>query len=157
MAEASIEQLHDLALPAAIGLWPLAPGLLVLASLLGAALLLTGWWLWRRQRANAYRRRARKALRALALACQSDPLQLQELPALLKHTALQVWPREQIAPLSGAAWLAFLARQAPASELPDSLAELGYWPTERVIALPAAERQRLLSAVEHWIGQHVRP
>lgn len=157
MAEASLEQLHDLALPAAIGLWPMAPGLLALTTMLGGVLLLAAWRLWRRQHANAYRRRARKALRTLALACQSDPLQLQELPALLKHTALQVWPREQIAPLSGAAWLAVLARQAPASELPDSLAELGYWPAERVIALPAAERQRLLRAVEHWIGQHVRP
>ena len=157
MAEASLEQLHDLALPEAIGFWPLAPGLLILACLLVGALLLAAWSLWRRQRVNAYRRRARKALRALALACEADPLQLQELLALLKHTALQVWPREQIAPLSGDAWLAFLARQAPTCELPDSLAEVGYWPAERVIALPAAERERLLRVVEHWIGQHVRP
>ncbi|MFG0723391.1 DUF4381 domain-containing protein [Pseudomonas sp. GLN_6] len=157
MADADLSQLHDLALPPMIGVWPMAPALLGLLALLTTGLLLLAFIHWRRYRANAYRRRAKTSLAALARASQHAPQHLQELPALLKHTALQAWPREEVAALEGIAWLSFLRRQAPGVELPDGLADLGYWPALRVAALTPSERERLLHAAHLWIDQHVRP
>ena len=104
MDPASLDRLHDIVLPASVAWWPPAPG-----WYLAFALLLTGMiWLcrlqWRRWRANAYRR---AAIRALAR-CDT----LAAVAELLRRTALAAWPREQIVPLSGAAWLDFLDRSA---------------------------------------------
>ncbi len=153
MAEATLTQLHDLALPPAIPAWPPAPAASLLLALLGSALLM---WA-RRWRSEAYRRRALAALGELERACAEQPQRLSELPALLKYTALQAWPRERVAALDGDAWLDFLAGQAPGLDLPAALGELGYWSPQRLAALTPAEREQLLRAAGAWIGQHVRP
>ena len=54
-----------------------------------------------RYRRNAYRREALRQLDAV------DP---GGISTVLKRTALAAWPREQVAALTGAAWLAFLDR-----------------------------------------------
>lgn len=156
MADSTIPPLHDLALPAPISAWPPAPFASTVLVLLALLLL---WQLlrhWRRYRQNAYRRHALRQLDLLQQACQQQPAQLQQLPALLRHTALQVWPREQVASLSGDTWLQQLSRQGD-SALPVELAELAYWPAARCAALDAQQQAHLFRACRHWISHHVRP
>ena len=46
--------------------------------------------------------------RSLLADRSGEPCLWDELPALVKRVALQAWPREQVASLTGADWLAFL-------------------------------------------------
>ena len=108
----NLDRLHDLALPPEISWWPLAPGWIVLLAL---AALLLAWALdrsWRNWRSNAYRRAALAALPSAA-----DAAAVAEL---LRRTALAIAPRDVVAPLSGHAWLDWLATRSPAA-LSDSI------------------------------------
>jgi len=98
---ADLSNLRDLALPPEVSLWPPAPGwwIVATAGLAAAAVLSTA--AVARYRGNAYRR---EALRQL------DTVDPAGISTILKRTALAAWPREQVAALTGAAWLAFLDR-----------------------------------------------
>ena len=98
---ADLSNLRDLALPPDVSLWPPAPGWwIVAAAALAAATILSAAAVARYRR-NAYRR---EALRQL------DTVDPGGLSTVLKRTALAAWPREQVAALTGSAWLAFLDR-----------------------------------------------
>ena len=105
--------LRDLHLPAGIGWWPLAPGWWVLLGIAacGAAWLL--YRLWCRWRANRPRRVALKQLEQIARDYTGD----QDLPGfgkrlseLLRRALLAYAPRDEVAGLTGEAWLAWLDR-----------------------------------------------
>lgn len=156
-ARPSVAQLQDLALPAAISPWPQTPLSLALCVVFGLLLIGLAGWQLRRWHANRYRRRALAALDTLQRRCGADPTCLAELPVLLKLVALQAWPRERVAALSGPYWLAFIRQQCPGHHVPEALAELAYWPAERIAALGQDERAALLYAARTWLRHHVRP
>lgn len=125
----SLNNLRDIALPEAPGLWPFAPGLwacIGLASLLGIALV---WRVWNHWRRNRYRR---AGLLLLANASTN-----YEVSVLLKRVALAVYPREHVAALHGDAWTTFLGFEAGAFATPETS--------------PSAE---LLKQAAHWIRSH---
>jgi Ca-activated chloride channel family protein len=98
-----MNELRDIHLAAPV---PLTPQTWAWALVLVAAVIATGlvaWLLVRRHRANRYRRLALAEIAAVEQRAAWD-----ELPALVKRVALQAWPREQVASLTGADWLAFL-------------------------------------------------
>jgi hypothetical protein len=100
--------LRDIHLPAAIGWWPPAIGwwLAPLAALTLAALLV---WLVRRWRRVTPVKLALRELDRLAQDPELDPAEkLRRLSILLRRTALTLHPREQVAGLTGQAWLAWL-------------------------------------------------
>lgn len=107
----AVARLEHLAEPAPVPAWPPAPGWLVLAALLVVALCVFAWKRWRRWQRNRYRREALAGLRA----CRSLGVEQQpaELARLLKITALTAFPRQEVAALSGDAWLDWLARHGP--------------------------------------------
>jgi hypothetical protein len=75
------------------------------------AILLLGYFLLRRYRANAYRRKALSRLEQLYLRQQSqpDPRRFQaQLNTLLKGVALAAYPQRDVAAISGKQWLDFL-------------------------------------------------
>lgn len=156
-ATASLDQLHDLALPPALSAWAQTPFVYAVGSLLGLVLLWLIWQRLRHWRANRYRRTALQALEALQRQCANQPQHISELPRVLKACALAAWPREQVAALAGPDWLLFLQQQSPASPLPALLGELAYWPAERLAALPQRERDALFNAARHWLHHHVHP
>ncbi len=100
--------LRDIHLPPPPGWWPPAPGWWVLAVLLALAL---GWIGWRAFRAWHRRRRLRRVLvrlDALARSAPDDCALVTGVAELLRRVALGRYPREQVAGLSGEAWLRFL-------------------------------------------------
>ncbi|MGE9270776.1 MAG: DUF4381 domain-containing protein [Verrucomicrobiales bacterium] len=108
--DTSLSNLRDLALPPEVSWWPLAPGwwiLITLATLTGCALLIRALLLYR---ANAYRREALRELRSAR--------DLPTVAALLRRTALAVYPREEVAPLTGNDWLNWLEEHGPESTPP---------------------------------------
>ncbi|WP_028021598.1 DUF4381 domain-containing protein [Enterovibrio calviensis] len=95
--------LADIQLQSAPGLWPLAWGWWLLIAALLAAVLLAVFFLRRRtQRAQA---------RNEALVELSQAETLPTINALLKRAALSYFDRDQVASLTGNAWLTFLDSQ----------------------------------------------
>lgn len=157
---ASLENLHDLVVPAPVPWWPPAPGWYWLA---GVIVLLAVWSVWqahRRYRANGYRRAALAEFGSLAREA-ADPaaadMALRALPALLKRTALAAFPRARVAAFSGPPWWAFLDRTSAGSGFVGGggpvLDKLAYDPSARV---EPAERRVLLAAAETWLRCHRR-
>jgi hypothetical protein len=95
--------------------------------------------------ANRYRR---EALRQLALATPD------QFSALLKRTALAVWPREKVASLSGDDWLKFLDDTATTKSFQTI-------PGNRIEELallrsvtPSEDEQALRAIAADWIRRH---
>lgn len=141
---ASLEHLNDIALPAHVSWWPLAPGwyLLLALIMLGCA------WLavraWKRWRADAYRR---AALRELAGA-DSAPA----IAELLRRAALARVPRSVVAQLSGTHWADWLAARY-AGRMPATVRAIL---AGGIYAAPvaSADVQTLREYAAGWIAAH---
>ena len=155
--------IRDLHLPEAIGWWPLAPGWWILLVVILAGL---AWGLHRflRTRArSAARRQALRRLEALLADYERDrdPAAFgAEVSQLLRRTMLAYAPRNEVAGLTGDAWLAWLDRDLAHPQFVSGpgrqLLELPYRrpdadvPSSEVYALVTAVRQRVATPV----GEH---
>lgn len=148
--------LRDLHLPEAIGWWPPAPGWWALAALLVGGLALAALALYRRHRRGAPRRLALSELARLRSAYERDGDLARfaaGVSALLRRAMLAYAPRQDVAGLTGRAWLEWLDRgleRRPFSEGPGrTLVELPYRDPARrpgdvdLEGLVAAVRRRL--------------
>jgi hypothetical protein len=102
---ASLADLHDIVVPPAASVWPPAPGWFVIGAIvvvLAVAGLVMG--VIRRHR-RAYRRAALSELESVAA---KDGRTVGQIAELLKRTALAVYPREDVAALTGEHWVAWL-------------------------------------------------
>lgn len=160
VVRATLDALHPLALPPVPTWWPQTVASLLVITVFGLLLLgfcVRSWQCWR---ARAYRREALARLHALRAAL-NDPASREgaarELPELLRCTALAVWSREHVNPLSGTSWLAFLDQTLGLGDQPFSapgghlLLELAYAPATLIDweKLPT-----LLDLVECWVRRH---
>ncbi len=103
--------IRDLHLPEAIGWWPLAPGWWVLIMLIvaGLAWLVVRWV--QRYRKAAARRYALKSLRKIEARYDGGDNTValcREMSELVRRAMLAYAPREDVAGLTGDAWLAWL-------------------------------------------------
>ena len=107
----SLQNLHDIVVPASVSWLPPAPGWYALGLTL-LLLVLWGAFLWyRRWKRNAYRREALAELAHIENTLAGDGaahLLLPRLPELLKRTALAAYGRGEVASLCGKSWLDFL-------------------------------------------------
>ncbi len=142
-----MQELHDIVLPGAISLRPQTTAWYVLLFAL-LALCVWGVIAWRRHvRRNRYRKLALARLRDIETRGA-----FTELPVLVKQTALAYSARQEVASLSGDAWLRFLDAsyggrgftEGPGRLLP----VLAYGRTEGVDA------DELLKLVSQWIRKH---
>ena len=141
-----LEQLAPLRAPQPVGWWPLAPGWWLLLALSIAGLMLIARWAWHKWQGNRYRRLALQNLDHLT---SSGAPTLEQLNVLLKATALQCWPREQVAALHGRDWLRQLADSCPGIDSECFLA------LERVYQAPhEAAPPELVEGAARWIRQH---
>lgn len=146
--------LVDIPLPPEVTLWPQTWPSRILLAVVVAGLVWAALWAVRRWRVNRYRREALSELKRIeAGAATSTPRELSAaLAALVRRTAVAAFPRELVAPLTGAAWLSFLDRTDGGrafSEGPGRALEMSaYRPT------PAIESGELINAVRSWIKLH---
>ena len=151
----SLAELRDIHQPEMISAWPPAPGWWLLALLLGLALMASCVWLFRRWRANSYRREALRELTILEDAWQEDQddhAYLEALQRLLKRVALTGFPREDVASLTGEAWLQFLDLSTGSHDYsmgkPEALIE-GNYRKDTVVDVAALQK-----AARQWINRH---
>ena len=156
----SLDQLHDIIVPAPVPWWPPAPGWYwVLGFVLVLALVFAFRAFIRWQR-NRYRREALAELAQLEYQLKSAGARasvLLALSELLKRTALTAFPREQVASLTGLEWFAFLDGTAKGSSFGVGLGatlENAIYDSRKVEVLDEQELQALLSAISHWIKYH---
>lgn len=154
----AIRGIEEVLPPQAISWWPQTPGW----RYLGAALcLLLTWYVWRRLRhwvRNRYRRQALRELELLRAQYGDNTELLYPLARLLKATALQAFPRENAAGLSGEAWTLWLDSQVPQAILSGRsrqlLSQAQYRP--RIDPEPKAIAE-LARQVGDWIRNHRNP
>lgn len=156
----NLDRLHDVIVPPATPWWPPAPGwywvlgVLVVAIVVGAVKLFL-WW-----QHNRYRREALAEWRRHE-AKLNDPGQraaaLVALVELLKRTALTVFPREQVAALTGPAWHAFLDRTGATNGFSSGLGgmlENAAYDTRTAGGLQETRVREAAVLVRHWIVHH---
>lgn len=154
----SLDQMHDIVLPEAVSWMPQTAGWWILAALVLAIGLRVALVARRRHRENRYRRLALAELDRIEAALGTPgerAVALGALPALVKRTALAVWPRETVASLSGAAWLRFLDESYGGSDFTKgpgrSLPALAYARDE---SMSSEETRKLTVLVRDWIRRH---
>ena len=139
---------------------PQTAGWYLLAFVLVVSLVALGIHLYRRRRANSYRREALAELDGIETALDNPESRsgaLGQLVVLVKRTALMALPRSEIASLTGNAWLAELDRSygetgftiGPGRVLPD----LAY-DTDARRSLDQSEERSLVGLIRQWIGRH---
>jgi len=160
-----LDRLQEISLPEPAAWTPQTVGWYVLAVLVVISLLWLARGFVRRWAANRYRRAALAELASIqtrlggetGVGTESGPARaLAEIPALLKRTALAVFPRAEVAGLSGEAWLGFLDATGRTTDFTSGpgriLADLPYRRT--AAATSADDIRELLSASQRWIRKH---
>jgi hypothetical protein len=142
-------------MPDPVGWWPPAPGWWLLAALLLGLVAVLFVLLRRRRRCRAATRAAvaeLARLRADAAVDDGAGATLRALSRLLRRYALAVYPREQVAGLSGEDWLHFLDAHGGdgrfASGPGRTLAEAPYRPAA------AVDLAALADLVGDWIRRN---
>lgn len=155
MLQATLRQMADITLPPPVSMMPATWGWAMLAGLLVLTLVLALWRWLRRRAQNRYRRDALAEIAVLE--ARTDRAQaLAALPEIIKRTALAVWPREQVAGLSGEPWVAFLTAHAGKARIEAEslrfLAEAEYRPA--LAAPDDAAVRRSFDVARQWIEGH---
>jgi Domain of unknown function (DUF4381) len=145
---APLDNLHDFYQPQPPSWRPQTIGWYVVFAIATLLLLWLALHLIRRWRQNRYRREALTELARIEAA---------QFSALLKRTALSAWPREEVASLSGPAWLRFLdsSVQEPlfATAPADRLEEIAFSAKK----FSTEDESALRTAAGAWITQHKSP
>ncbi len=140
---ASLANLRDIVTPPPVPWWPLAPGWWYLLTVLGLIAVLVAVYQWRRWRANAYRRAAFREL--------GGAESVAAIAEILKRAALVAYPRNQVASLTGSAWVVWLAETGgrPVPAAVSQALMVGVY-AEREFA----EISELAAFAAQWIGSH---
>lgn len=160
-----LAELRDIHLPEAISWWPLAPGWWITTAIL-LALLLTGFFIWKRhRRANAYRRQAICELSEL----HRDWLNngdshefLLNTQLLMRRTAVYAYPNHNIAALNGEHWSNWLSSalltSSANSKLEYDFTALGteLYRSPEFATKSETDISRLFSQCQIWLRKHSR-
>lgn len=148
-----LAELRDIHLPPAIESWPPAFGWWVLAALSLTAIFFALKYLLSLWKKNVYRREAKKYLDQMLSNSEHDQQAfLLNYNSLLKRVALTAYPRDQVAHLTGEAWVAFLDLTGDTHEFTmgpgQILVDGQYAPVSSV------DVQHLVRLGQQWIKNH---
>ena len=148
-----LAQLNPLREPAAIDWWPIAPGWWIIFSLLIVLISTILFVLFKRYKAQRYRRHAIIALDKLLIESSNNAGHdsfPSKVNALLKAVALKTYNQKEIAALSGSNWSNFL-KFAPGCEDPQvaNFVQELYRPEH-----PSFSRSEIHSFATNWIKKH---
>lgn len=157
----TLAKLADIATPPPVEWVPQTWGWVALAVVVGATLALLWVRARRRREANRYRVEALAELVRLEAQIDAEATRATALAAiapLLKRVALAVWPRAEVASMSGARWTAFLRAHAGDAAIADEAVRLlddaEYRSRAALNAIPADEARACARAARAWIEGH---
>ncbi|TWT81382.1 hypothetical protein CA13_28340 [Planctomycetes bacterium CA13] len=141
--QGNLKDLRDIVVPEPVAWWPLAVGWWVLLGIT----LVTGLYLatraWQKWQANAYRRAALVELEQANSA--------STMTQILKRTALCVFPREEVASLSGQPWCDWLRERG---DQPMTSSTERYLSSDAFRDADIVDQQELRDYVAGWIRLH---
>lgn len=153
-----LSQLRDIHLPTPVSWWPPAPGWWLLLALLILVAVMLGWYLRRRSRRLDLYRAALQELDEIRqhFDKERDSSRLAaELSRLLRRVAISIRLDEDVAGLTGTAWLAWLDAQVDGNSFTEGA---GQFLTDGAYR-PIGELQdadELLDIVEDWLKKVTR-
>ena len=149
--EASLDNLHDIIVPDAIGFFPLAPGWIIVGVLLLTLLFHFVVQAYKRYKKTLYKREALTELENYRDESKDDALALLKLA---RRVAIAAYGRGEIAGLSGDDWWEFMeqcSKVKVSRELRDEISTLLYDNTAQI----DTKQFRLISSmVSVWIKTH---
>jgi uncharacterized membrane protein len=148
--EASLDNLHDIIVPEAIGFFPLAPGWVIVGILLVALLFHWSIQFYRAYKKSLYKREALQEFDTLSEASRENILKLLDLA---KRVAIAAYGRENVAQFSGERWWHFMEEHSKvhvSSELRSEIDTLLY----NESALLNHNFEKIRSMVSVWIKTH---
>lgn len=151
IAEASLDNLHDIIVPNAVGFFPLAPGWNVVICLLLTLLMYLAWKKYKHHRATLYKYEALKELDAYAKESKSNALALL---ALAKRVGMAAYGRQRIAKLSGDKWWHFMEAHSEVILSKDLRAEMDKLLYSTGYALHGKVYDDILQSVTLWVKTH---
>jgi hypothetical protein len=156
----SLDRLHDVIAPAPAPWWPPAPGWYWVLGLLFVIVLVLALRFIIRWQHNRYRREALAEWHRQDVRLRESGERASALTAmsvLLKRVAVTAFPRHEVAPLNGSAWLAFLDRTtgttAYSSAEAAALERAAYDPRSAA-DIDDARAQKTSKLVYRWIADH---
>lgn len=157
-----LQGFHEIGLPDPVCWFPQTVGWYGVFLLLLAGMGWLSYRRWHYWRKNSYRRVALKRLAKIEQQLTTEGTTryalATQLPVLVKETALQVYPRADIAQLSGRAWLTFLNNRSDSHEFTQGvgrlLITLSYCSSRVVEQLPLSQLRALATLIRHWIREH---
>jgi hypothetical protein len=156
----SLDRLHDVIAPPPVPWWPPAPGWVWVMGFFFVLALVLVLRLFLKWQHNRYRREAlaewkRQDVRLLDSSERASAL--TEMSVLLKRVAVTAFPRREVAPLHGSAWLAFLNRTTGTMAYSNSdgaaLESAAYNPRSAA-EIGDVRAQKISELVLHWITRH---
>jgi len=156
MQEEMLQNLEPIIAPDPISFWPPQPGWYVFAIiLLGLLVLGIKKWIAYRKK-NEYRNWALQELQKIE-AKEAENSQIVLLNKLLKATALQAYPRTEVAGLFGAKWLQFLQETYPKArftEVPGVYLKEVSYRRKRSINIKEEDWVEIIRLSGEWIKGH---
>lgn len=156
-----LKGIQEITLPEPISYVPHTIGWLILLIVIVIVALVLGYKRYRYWQANRYRTFALERLAEIEQAVQVPETRLRSLivlPVLIKQTALQAFPRDEIAQLSGNQWLGFLDRSCGTQEFTQGagqlLPQLAYQSTLALANLSEQRVNNLIGLIRQWITTH---
>ena len=147
-----LQQLHDIQLPSPIPFWPMAPGWWFLAILMLALLIIGSIKSLRLIKRHQKIRAFEDQIQQLNHLYQLEPQRaLAELSILIKRIALTVFPRAEITPLKGQAWLTFLDKTGQTQGFSEGIGQC--LATAPYQANPQVDFLSLTQLVQQWFKQ----
>ncbi len=144
--------LRDIHLPQSIGWWPPAIGWWLLAVLIPLLCFLI-FYLYKRITRKTAIKTAKKLLDKIKKDSSLDNMhKLIALSELLRRVAISISPREQVASLTGKAWLKYLDSTilgTPFSKLPGALLANSHY---QKTAPTDSELMQLMKICENWLN-----
>ena len=151
LADASLDRMHDIIVPDAVGFFPPAPGWYILLLLSLALLFHVTLQAYRRYRADAYRR---EALQEISTYSEPNRENVLALLSLAKRVGISAYGREKIASLSDDAWWDFMETHSDTVVDQILRAETRSLLYDVHVPLSDAQFDRLLGTVDVWIKSH---
>ena len=145
--------------PTPVSFWPPAPGWYVVGALLLLIIFFVLHIVAKRYNKNKYRRQALQELKSLVAKSKTMTRNqlISSLNTLMKRTALEGYPRETVASLSGKEWIYFLTTSNPKADFTNKAALLlsnSVYDKSRLENTRTQDWQELIRLCKMWIIHH---
>ena len=151
IAEASLDKLHDIMLPDAVGFFPLAPGWYIALLLFLSLLFHFAYIRYKRYQADHYRREALSELTTLQQQSNENAIVLL---SLAKRVGISAYGREEIAGLNEDAWWDFMQVHSAVQIESDMRSEIQKLLYTQAFDLDDELFDTVLMFVTQWIKTH---